>query len=335
MKRNSLWLTVVVALLLAAAVAIVVVVKLTERNDSSPEGQKPVGGGPRLVSTSAPATSTAPAVDADKRAQATRQYDAAMALLAEGKLVEARTELSAVYFSDALAGDLQDKARAALEDLADKTIFSRQVLEGDPYCFTHTFASGEVLQAIERKLELHVPTELILRINNIPRDVDIRAGQTIKLVQGPFHAVVSKKDFVMDIYLQRGDLPKTFVKRLKVGLGVHNGTPEGRWHVRLGRAGASGKLRRARYDPPPNSQVRNPIDYGQAGYPFGEKGLWIPLEGDDDSTRMMTNYGIHSTNEPQSIGKEGSLGCIRMSDNDIELVYSLLYEKWSTVVTKP
>jgi lipoprotein-anchoring transpeptidase ErfK/SrfK len=47
----------------------------------------------------------------------------------------------------------------------------------------------------------------------------------------------------------------------------------------------------------------------------------------------MTNYGIHSTNDPASIGKEGSLGCIRLNDVDIELVFSLLYEKWSTVRT--
>ena len=101
------------------------------------------------------------------------------------------------------------------------------------------------------------------------------------------------------------------------------------------RPAISGKLRRARFDPPPGSEVNHTIAYGESGYPFGAKGLFIPLEGDDENTSRMVNYGIHSTSAPDSIGKEGSLGCVRLRDDDIETVFNLLYEKWSTVQTKP
>ena len=55
----------------------------------------------------------------------------------------------------------------------------------------------------------------------------------------------------------------------------------------------------------------------------------------DDATRRFDGYGIHGTNDPASIGKAASLGCVRLSDPDIDFVYSLLYEKWSTVEVRP
>ena len=78
-----------------------------------------------------------------------------------------------------------------------------------------------------------------------------------------------------------------------------------------------------------------PVPYGKPGYALGAKGLWIGLVGIDARTRGKSHYGIHSTSEPESIGKEQSLGCIRLADEDIELVYSLLYEVHSTVQIKP
>jgi lipoprotein-anchoring transpeptidase ErfK/SrfK len=36
------------------------------------------------------------------------------------------------------------------------------------------------------------------------------------------------------------------------------------------------------------------------------------------------SYGIHGTNEPDTIGKNCSLGCIRMRNEDVSLLYELL-----------
>jgi lipoprotein-anchoring transpeptidase ErfK/SrfK len=101
-----------------------------------------------------------------------------------------------------------------------------------------------------------------------------------------------------------------------------------------GEGKRGGKLIHPTWNPPPSSAVQGPIGYGQPGYALGAKGLWIGLEGIDDSTRDCRNYGIHSTSDPSSIGKEESLGCIRLADEDIDLVYSLLYEVHSTVQTR-
>ena len=63
--------------------------------------------------------------------------------------------------------------------------------------------------------------------------------------------------------------------------------------------------------------------------PIGDR--WIGLEGIDEATRHMSGYGIHGTNEPQSIGQQSSMGCIRMLAQDVEVVYDVLMERMSTV----
>ncbi|MEE8524065.1 MAG: L,D-transpeptidase, partial [Thermoanaerobaculia bacterium] len=43
----------------------------------------------------------------------------------------------------------------------------------------------------------------------------------------------------------------------------------------------------------------------------------------------------HGTNAPESIGGEGSLGCIRMLPDDVGLLYELLSEGRSVVEIRP
>lgn len=50
------------------------------------------------------------------------------------------------------------------------------------------------------------------------------------------------------------------------------------------------------------------------GGPFGA--LWMGLS--------KPHYGIHGTNDPSSIGKEVSLGCIRMHNEDVMELSSLV-----------
>jgi lipoprotein-anchoring transpeptidase ErfK/SrfK len=54
----------------------------------------------------------------------------------------------------------------------------------------------------------------------------------------------------------------------------------------------------------------------------------LPGPGNPVGTRWMglskTGYGIHGTNEPKSIGKSASHGCIRMAKADLEEFYELV-----------
>jgi lipoprotein-anchoring transpeptidase ErfK/SrfK len=49
--------------------------------------------------------------------------------------------------------------------------------------------------------------------------------------------------------------------------------------------------------------------------PLGARALYLYSNGED------TLYRIHGTNEPKSIGKAMSSGCIRMLNQDIEELY--------------
>lgn len=284
-----------------------------------------------LGTASTPPTQKPPAA-AISGTEAGALFDSGMAALSVDRLVEARSKLSKAYLSGALSGQKQDELREILTELADITLIGPRstVYSGDPYAFYYEFRPGEVLVKVERKLNLHVPWELILRVNGIERPEDIQADRPYKMIYGPFHAIISKSDFTMDIYLRRDRLEPVFIKRMRVGTGKNGATPTGMWRVRLG-----GKNRRATWYPPPNSPIRQPVPYGEPNYAFGRKGLWIGLEGLEENTRLLWDHGIHSTNDPESIGRAESLGCIRLADDDIELVYTLLYEHWSTVEVRP
>lgn len=61
-----------------------------------------------------------------------------------------------------------------------------------------------------------------------------------------------------------------------------------------------------------SDKVVNPN--GRDNGEFGSRGMQL-----SDS-----NYAIHGTNEPDSIGKDESLGCIRMSRKDIEELFAMV-----------
>jgi hypothetical protein len=353
MQRQKRYVLVAVIALTAAACAFAFWPRATKaRPVSAPEPDRPAVAPPSEAAPAAtrpaapaPATSqasanppgasqpaSAPALSPGATSEA---YKKGMEAMKKDRLVEARDLLSAAYFSGTLDAETQEKTRKTLSELAEFTLFSGTVVGGDPYTLAYTFKPGEVLVRVERDLKLHVPTQILAKINGMKDGRGIRAGQTVKLIQGPFHAVVNKSAFTMDLFLQSGSLPRVYVATVRVGIGKgpegESSTPVGKWHVGLGK-----KLMHAPWNPPATSgRQGGSIAWGQPGYPLGRDGCWIGLEGDDENTARETGYGIHGTDEPNSIGKNSSLGCIRLNDEDMELVFSLLYEKWSTVETRP
>ena len=267
-------------------------------------------------------------------AEALAAVERGLEMAGDGALLEARAALSQAMLSGRLPEAQAAQAVKALEELADATIFSRVAHNGDPYTGYHTFKPGQILtgpNGVVRKLSLRVPEVLIVRINGLAGAEKFQAGKAYKIIHGPFHAIVHKGKFVMDLYLQREDLPAVFVRRVPVGIGKNGSTPLGPWQI-----APTGKGIRVTWYPPPSSPVgKSEVHYNDPDYAFGDKGMWIPLKGMDETTAPLSGYGIHSTNDPGSIGTESSLGCIRLADDHIELVYSLLYPVHSTVETRP
>jgi lipoprotein-anchoring transpeptidase ErfK/SrfK len=286
-------------------------------------------------------TTTRP--DAKSTPKALKTFNAGNIAFNAQKNLEARRLLSEVVFAGGLSEKLATEARDKLTYLADVTVFAQAIDPRDPYTMRYRFKSGDLPATVERQQRLHVPDQLLVKVNRLSSAVKFQAGVDYKLIKGPFHAIVHKSTFKMDLYLHRPDenLAPVFIKRYDVGLGKNNSTPLGKWRLGCGAlVDASGKrergkLLKAAWNPPPNSTQRLRIEYNMPGYPFGRKGMWISLVGLDENTKKLIDYGIHSTDEQSSIGKQASMGCIRMRDADIQEIYDRLYEKWSTVLIVP
>lgn len=232
--------------------------------------------------------------------------------LEQGDLVGARAYLSEAV---TLGLDARDASlvRAELTRIGRETIFSLRILESDPLVSRYVINQGDSLGKIAKAHK--VSDDLIASINGITDKNRIRAGQAIKVIHGPFRAVVHKKSFTIDLLLGN-----TLVQHFKVGLGTDGSTPTGEWRVGT-------KLKNPTYYPPRGGRM---VAADDPQNPLGER--WIGLVGVGGEALGQARYGVHGTIEPESVGRNVSLGCIRMYNEDVEQVYSYLVEKHSTVL---
>ena len=199
-------------------------------------------------------------------------------------------------------------AKKQLSQLADKWLFGRDVLQGDKLCGNYKVKPGDRLKVIGDNCK--VPYQFIMKINHIADAGRLRAGETIKIVNGPFHAKVNRSTFTVDVFLQ-----DTFVRSFPVCLGQPGmETPIGVWVVKKG-----GKLIRPFWTDPATGRMYEADD---PDYPLGAR--WIGLVGIEGAAKGRDGFAIHGTKNPQQLGMALSRGCVRMLDEDIIAVYDLL-----------
>ncbi len=259
-----------------------------------------------------------------ERSAFARLIDEAQILEAKGDPVAARAVLNrALHLRDASDADRQ-MARDLLTDLNERLVFSPNVWPGDPIALTHTVARGEFLSTIVKKHNLGVDWRAILDINRIPSPKRVREGQTLKLIRGPFHAIVHKRDYRLDLYWGPGDSPSDwiYIRSFPTGLGEQDSTPVGIFRVK-------NKLANPAWTNPRTGERFSADDPKN---PIGE--YWVGLEGIGDSS-VLVGYGLHGTIDPQSIGQNLSMGCVRLADDDIRLVFGLLSVGDSIVQIRP
>ncbi len=262
---------------------------------------------------------------AEESAKASDTYREGLKLLAGDKpdLLAARTKLSKLLAGGKLPTKLHAECRQNLTKIAQRVVFSRRFFPNDPHAKRYVVKSGDRLSTIVKREKVYVPYEGIALINGINPN-RLREKQWLKLVQGPFDAVITKSSFTLDLY-HKG----MFVKSYPIGLGQNGSTPVGTWIAKEG-----GRVRGAPWTPPDDLDGKT-LTPSDPGYPLGTEGLWIALQGTDKNTRMLQGFGIHGTNEPDSIGKEASLGCIRLADKDIAEVFAFLYDGKSAIEVRP
>jgi LysM repeat protein len=223
------------------------------------------------------------------------------------RIIDARERLN-----ETLPMPMSERQRALvkkqLSELADKWLFSRTIFPNDKLTSSYKVLPGDLLAGIGKQYK--VPHEILMEINKMSRPEVLQAGDTIKVINGPFHVRVYRSTFTMDLYLQ-----DTFVRSFPVGLGKPGmETPTGLWVVKKG-----GKMIAPRWTDPISGRTYEPE---APDYPLGSR--WIGLEGlKGDATGRM-GFAIHGTKDPEGIGTASSQGCIRLNDGNAIFVYNLL-----------
>jgi hypothetical protein len=190
----------------------------------------------------------------------------------------------------------------------------------------YSIASGDSLVRVTKRRELAVDWRLIQRVNRISDPGALKIGQKLKLIRGPFHAIVHKADFRLDLFHGSPDEPERwqYIRSFRVGLGEGNSTPVGAFTIR-----SNSKLVNPHWV---NPRTGEKFDANDPKNPIGE--YWLGWDGVGDSA-LYKGYGLHGTIDPDSIGQQKSMGCVRMGAEDIKLIYELLVEQISTVKVVP
>lgn len=257
-----------------------------------------------------------PSVDSGITSPEAQEFiDKANELRGNGKIIAARDLLNHTLDLK-LSSVVRTAVKQRLAKLAEMWLLSPNVYESDKLTSYYLVQPRDLLSVIAQRHK--VPFEILLDINGIERPELLQAGKKIKVVHGPFNAVIYKDSYTMDLYLQN-----VYVKTYRVGLGTEgHETPAGRWRVKPG-----GKLIHPRWTDPDTGRIYVST---APDYPLGSR--WIGIEGMDENTKDRTGFALHGTKDPDSIGTQSSRGCIRLFNGDVIEVYNMLREGVSEVL---
>jgi LysM repeat protein len=230
-----------------------------------------------------PAIKQATVLTADVAARLRKIED----FLAADQILEAHQEMSEIYWK-------HPEHRHLIQEQIDETAATIFTSPERQFAEPHFVDYGETLGSIAKKYD--VPWQYLARLNRVDPE-DLQAGQQLKVVQGPFGAVVDLDEFCLTVHAHGW-----YVHSYPIGTGAHDGTPTGEFKVEE-------KLENPTWYNPDGGVV----DADDPENPLGE--FWLGL-GD--------HIGIHGTIDPDSIGKAASRGCIHLNDGDIDEVFALL-----------
>lgn len=217
--------------------------------------------------------------------------DGARRELEAGQLVNVLQKLSRWHDDPRLAPAEQQQLNQLLDQIAGTVVYSTQNLLEPPY----EVQPGERLDDIAARYQ--VPSKLLAKINGIDDPDNLRPGERLKVVRGPFDAVVNLEKRELTLMLAG----KMYAGRFPIGIGVDQPPRAGSYTV--------------------SDRVENPVYHGrnrvisagEAGNPYGTR--WIGLGAD---------LGIHGTDRNENIGRTDLPGSISLSSEHIEDVFDIL-----------
>jgi hypothetical protein len=287
----------------------------TSQDDPGTTNPSPAAADP--ARPSAPSSTTRPAPTRSPAAVTALEKAAS---LASTSPIQARETLSQAW----LAG-LTDIHRAnAIQlsrRLADSTLLESPGRGETPYARPHRVLSGEVLSKIIRQEKVEVNAEFLARINGLRNPDSVRQGKDLWLPNGRFHAVVDLSSRDLAVFQEMDDRRDLLIV-MSVGIGVDGLTPTGLFRV-------DSKSSNPQWTDPGTGRFWKADDPQN---PIGEH--WIGLKALDEADRGNPAYrslGLHGTTQPETVGTACTNGSLRLSAEDVRLLYEILGSGTSTV----
>jgi|GEM_PF-1716903 len=208
---------------------------------------------------------------------------------------DALREWTRVYFATVEAGP-RKALRPQLAKLVKAAFYAKGATTNvAPY----TVKSGDSLARIAKRQGTDY--RLIKALNGLTRDT-IRIGQKLRIPQAKVRIVIFKNDFELialfgDHYLCSHD----------VATGKEDRTPEASFVI-------GNKIVKPDWYAPDGKKYK----YGTEQNILGTR--WMAFE----NTPEHQGFGIHGTKFPESIGTEASMGCLRMRNEEVEVLFELI-----------
>jgi lipoprotein-anchoring transpeptidase ErfK/SrfK len=178
-----------------------------------------------------------------------------------------------------------------IEEFNIRLLFSATVT---PKSFLYEIKPADTLNKIAK--EFRTTADLIKKSNNLTNDL-IVPGRKIKVWNAPFSIFVDKSQNTL-ILKSGEEIIKTYV----VSTGKNNSSPVGTFKI--------------------TNKLMNPTWF--------KAGAVVPAESPENvlGTRWLgfdlAGYGIHGTTEPQNLGKQVTQGCVRLRNQDVEELYTII-----------
>jgi len=232
-------------------------------------------------------------------ANAGKLYDDALIMKKNGEFVNAQNAYRELIteFPDHENIDIIQKE---YENLTMQIIFSNTSTENT---VIHEVVSGDSLGRLAKKYNTTI--DLIKTSNSLKSDI-IRIGQKLRIWTAPFNIFVDKSQNIL--MLKTGE---KVVKVYNVSTGANNSTPVGEFTI--------------------TTKLTDPVWFN--------RGVVVPPESPENvlGSRWLgfdlPGYGIHGTVEPETIGKQVTAGCVRMRNEEVEELYSIIPFGTKVVIT--
>jgi len=207
-----------------------------------------------------------------------------------GSFLEAKEAYQKLVNDFSNSGEIMNWQKK-VESLNIKLLFSPVITA---HSILYEIKPGDTLTKIAK--EYKTTTDLIMKSNNLIDD-KILPGRKIKAWTAPFSIVIDKSQNTLILKTDE-EIIKTYI----VSTGANNSTPTGNFKI--------------------VNKLQNPSWY--------KAGAIVPPDSPENilGSRWLgfdsPGYGIHGTTDPQSLGRQVTKGCVRMSDAEVEELYTII-----------